>query len=109
MTGIGDKVGQSREMEQFISSEKRLIGQGAEEVDQEARDIARDALAKLSSHETLCTERWNQQRQALENLVSTVSGLQRSLDRTIPKLPAAVIAGLTGLVGYLADRAFPIH
>lgn len=44
-------------------------------VDQEARDMAARALQLLSSHETLCTERWNQSRKALDDVKKTLSAL----------------------------------
>lgn len=113
MTNLTEQVGDSRQRAQIVESVARVIGQGDGELDQDARDAARDALGKISSHETLCTERWAQQRAALETLGESVRHLQKSLDKIanlyIPPLPGALIAGLMGLSGWLAARAFPLH
>lgn len=113
MTQITEELGDGRQRAQVDSSVHRLIPHGDETLDQEARDSARDANFKISSHETLCTERWQQQRAALEALCGNVATLQRSMDKIanlyIPPLPGAVIAVLMGLCGWLAARAFPLH
>jgi len=109
MTVLADEVGDSRQRSQIIESFSRVMTEGNEEMDQDARDCARDALAKISSHEALCTERWNQKRLALESLQAAVDDLSKSMDTHIQRVPAGVIATLTGLCGWLAARAFPIH
>lgn len=110
MSQLLDEIGESRERAQIISSVGRVIagGCGDEELDQEARDCARDALSKISAHETLCTERWTQQRAALVVLGHSIEGLQKSLDRYIAPLPAGAIAVLMGICGWLTARAFPL-
>lgn len=46
-------------------------------VDQEARDMASRALQLLSSHETLCTERWLQSRNGLAKVEAGITALWR--------------------------------
>lgn len=105
MTRYSDEIGENRDKEQISRSAARIIGP-EEMPDHDARELARKAMARVDTHETLCTERWNQQRLAM-------SMLQRSLDQitrnTLGRVPAGIIACLTGLVGWLAARAFPIH
>lgn len=78
-------------------------------MDQDARDLARDATARIKSHEELCTERWNQSRESGARVEIALAVLQKAMDEKIGKMPATLIAGLTGLVGWLAARAFPFH
>ena len=78
-------------------------------LDQDARDAAAKVGAHLDSHETLCTERWLQQRAAVLELKACVDAITKKLDNSMGRVPVGVIAGLTGLVGWLAARAFPVH
>ena len=109
MGQAADEAGFDREKEQISSSTKRLMQYGAEEMDQDARDMAHDAVARIKSHEELCTERWNQARAATGRVEVALAVLQKAMDDRIGKMPAALIAGLTGMVGWLAARAFPLH
>ena len=45
----------------------------------------------------------------MENLDHTVNSLRKRIDNYVPPLPAAIIAALMGLCGWLAARAFPMH
>lgn len=109
MGQAAEEIGLNREKEQIIGSTARVLHQGAEDLDQDARDLAHTAIAKVKSHEELCTERWNQARAATVRVELALAILQRGMDEKIGKTPAAIIAGLTGLVGWLASRAFPLH
>ena len=77
-------------------------------VDQVARDMANRALNHTDSHEVLCTERWAQQKLSMALVQKTLGEIQDSMNATIGRLPATIIAGLTGVVGFLAARAFPL-
>ncbi len=74
--------------------------------DHEAREGVAKALARMDTHETLCTERWNQQRLAVGAVQTTLDAMEKNM---LGRFPAAAIACLTGLVGFLGARAFPIH
>lgn len=104
MTRAADEHGLNKEKEQIDRSTTRILG--ADTLDQDARDLAHKAMGKIETHETLCTERWNQSRVALGVLQSTLDTMARN---TLGRVPASIIAALTGLVGWLAARAFPIH
>lgn len=102
MSSDSEAVGHTRQQRQIVASTGRTLGD-MEMLDQEARDDAARALSRMDAHEVLCTERWNQGRIATAMLQKSVDGLvANSLDR----LPAGIIAGLTALVGFLAERAF---
>lgn len=112
MTEQAGEVGRSRERAQIVESVARVMLSG-EEMDQDARDAARDAMGKIASHEAVCTERWAQQRIAMKAIELSMDHMRKSLElmanRYIPPLPGAMIAGLMGLCGWLAARAFPLH
>jgi len=74
--------------------------------DQDARDLAHKALGRMDAHDVLCTERWNQQRKAMEMLQRSLDQMSRNM---LGRIPAGIIAVLSGLVGWLSQRAFPIH
>ena len=105
MTEAADVLGLGKEQEQIERSIERLMGEW-EMPDQEARDLAHKALGRMDSHEAVCTERWNQQRLALGILQKSFDAMAKN---TLGRVPAGLIACLTGLVGWLAARAFPIH
>lgn len=77
-------------------------------IDQVARDDANHANGRIDSHETLCTERWTQQRQAMVLVQTTVDEIKKRMDKTIGHVPASIIAVMASIIGYLAARAFPI-
>lgn len=104
-----DEVGRQRQHQQVKMSTERLMGDEFSDMDQEARDLAKEAKSKIQSHEQLCTERWDQSRLAMERLEVCVEKVQKAMDERIGKIPASIIAALTGLVGFLAARAFPLH
>lgn len=108
MTDLTDEVGDSRERVQIVESLSRVIGKDME-LDSDARDLARDALAKISSHERLCTERWQQQVISLNRLESTIDEIKATAQNQVAKIPAGIIAALVGVIGFLSARAFPIH
>lgn len=78
-------------------------------LDQEARDMAHDAIARSKAHEEVCTERWLHQAESMGRVEKIIGEIKLAVDDKVGKLSAGLIAGLTGIVGYLAARAFPIH
>lgn len=101
--------GRVRQAVQIVESTSRVIEKSIENMDQEARDIAHAAAARVESHEELCTERWSQARAASLRVEVALSAMQKSMEDRIGKVPATIIAGMAGIIGYLAARAFPIH
>ena len=101
MTKAGEELSVHREQEQIGRSVGRIMG-GNDSVDQDARDEAArahgriDTIAILLEHQSAATER-----------------VQRTLDdmakHMIGAIPAGIIAFMAGLVGWLANRAFPFH
>lgn len=104
MTRSPDDTGAEINREQVDRSTGRLLF-----ADQTARDDANEALGRIDSHEKLCTERWQSQREAMVRVEKTMGEIKTCVDDKIGKLPAGIIAALTGVCGYLAARAFPIH
>ena len=78
-------------------------------IDQHARDLAQMALSNGNSHEALCEERWQQQKIGMILVQKTVDEIKKGMENSIGRMPAGIIAALTGLVGWLAARAFPLH
>lgn len=109
MTQAANDVGRSREIAQIVESTDRVLGKHAQDMDQEARDIAHAAAAKIESHEELCTERWGQARAASVRVEVALAAMQKAMEDRIGKAPATIIAAMAGVIGYLAARAFPIH
>jgi hypothetical protein len=109
MTTVANEVGHGRETAQFLASTDRVLGKHIIDMDQEARDIAHAAASRVESHEELCTERWGQARAASARVEVALAALQKSIEDRIGKGPATIIAALTGVIGFLAARAFPIH
>ena len=105
MTKAGEVVSQHREQEQIDRSTTRLLG-GGDILDQTARDLAQRAFSRIDTHEVLCTERWNQSRIAIATLQASLDSMSKNM---LGRIPAGIIACLTGLVGWLAARAFPLH
>lgn len=104
MTEALENAGLNREQEQIDRSTTRIMG--AETLDQDARDLAQKAIGRIDTHEVLCTERWIQQRAAVITVQNTLDAMTKNM---LGRVPAGIIACLTGLVGWLAARAFPIH
>ena len=109
MTKAAEELGKEREIEQISQTTARIMRSGEEVLDQEARDAAAKVGAHLDAHEVLCTERWYQQRMAVAEVKSSVDAITKKLDNSMGRVPVGLIAGLTGLVGWLAARAFPLH
>jgi hypothetical protein len=105
MTQAAENIGLKREEAQLAASSLRIFD-GDGYLDQEARDIGHKAIGRIDTHEVLCTERWNQQRIAVAVMQKTLDTMAKN---TLGRVPAGLIAGLTGMVGWLAARAFPIH
>lgn len=78
-------------------------------IDQDARDAAADAKAIMTSHERLCTERWDQQRQTSARIETALSEIRGSVNKRVGQLPASIISILMGLIGFLAAKAWPTH
>ncbi|MEI9995078.1 MAG: hypothetical protein WDM91_10820 [Rhizomicrobium sp.] len=117
---VADEIGHDRQREQVKRSTSRLLHGDGDMIDQEARDLAKQAMARGEAHEDVCTERWTQSRDGQARVEGAVAALQNAMDERIKalekamndrigKMPASVIAALTGLVGFLAARAFPVH
>lgn len=106
VSNAAKEIGLHREMAQITDSTARVLG---DTMDQEARDEAKAAKAKIESHEELCTERWGQARAASVRVEVALAALQKAVEDRIGKGPATVIAGMAGIIGYLAARAFPVH
>ena len=101
-------VARSREAAQIRLSKQRILERAAN-LDQEARDLANDAIARSEAHENLCTERWEHQKEAMARVETALGQVKACVEDKIGRLPAGLIAGLTGICGYLAARAFPLH
>lgn len=87
--------------------------------DQVARDESARNEARQDMHEAVCTERWQQSKEGLARVETgladfrkdvgiKIDKLQKGIDERIGKVPASVIAGLMGVIGFLAERAFHI-
>lgn len=109
MTQAANEVGRNREMAQLVESTDRVMGKHTYDMDQEARDLGQAAIARVESHEELCTERWGQARAASVRVETALALLQKNMEDRVGKGPAAIIAGMAGVIGYLAARAFPIN
>ena len=64
-------------------------------VDQEARDLARQAIARIEGHEDVCGVRW---KGAMDQMAEVKRAVWAGFGLTI--------ASLIGLVGWLANKAF---
>jgi len=78
-------------------------------MDQDARDDAAAAMRKITSHEEVCEMVRNQNTAMFTRIEATLALLQKAMDDRIGKIPASIIAVMAGIIGYLADRAFPFH
>lgn len=71
-------------------------------VDQEARDMAAQALAKISGHEDVCAVRWAAAMATMQEVKDTLKS--RASFETWAMRSALLI--LLGIVGWLANKAF---
>lgn len=62
-------------------------------VDQEARDMARDAMAVINGHEKICAERWESARKAMADIKSILA-----------YGTAGLISAMAALIGWLATH-----
>ena len=106
---VVEEVGRQREKDQLARTTQRLLGDKIIEMDQEARDLATEAKNQIKAHEDVCALAWANNNKTLERMEQAIAKLQDAMDDRIGKIPASIIAALTGLVGFLAARAFPIH
>ena len=90
-------------------STKSVMEASEHHVDQSARDTANEAIAKSVAHESLCNERWRTQGETMARVETTMQDIKKAIDVQIAKVPAAIIAALMGLLGWMAARAFPLH
>jgi len=124
MGKVSDELGHARQLEQVDKSSKRVLGidmdEEARNLAIEARDESHRAKAMVLQHEAVCEERWKRQGEtslrletsltALTTTVNTqLASLQRGIDERVGKIPATIIAAMAGVIGFLADRAFPLH
>lgn len=109
MSTAANEVGRRREMAQIVESTDSVLGKHTRDMDQEARDLGNSAIARVESHEELCTERWSQARAASVRVELALSTMQKAMEDRIGKIPATIIASMAAVIGYLAARAFPIH
>jgi hypothetical protein len=101
--------GRNREREQIDRSRNRVRARvDSAYVDQEARDRADDALAQSASHEILCNERWETQRSAMVRVEGSMVRIEKSISEKIGRIPAAIIAAMGTVIGFLAARVFPV-
>ena len=103
MSKASDEVGRSRERTQIKRSTRSVMNR-ANMLDQNARDLAEEALSLSRAHEALCNERWNNQNATMVRVEKTMAEVKVAFEDKIGRLPAGVIAGLTGLCGFLAAR-----
>lgn len=109
MSVAANEAGRGREIAQLAASTDRVLGKHIIDMDQEARDIAHEAKAKVLAHEELCAERWGQARAASARVEVALAVLQKNMEDRIGKVPATIIASMAAIIGYLAARAFPVH
>lgn len=70
------------------------------DMDQTARDMAKDALAKIESHESVCEVRWREAYAAIKDL-KAYARTQMQLNMAAQ---AFVILTLMSLIAWLANR-----
>jgi hypothetical protein len=109
MSRATEKVGRGREREQVRRSTKNVMDKADASLDQDARDTANDALAASKAHELICDLRWKTHAEAMIRVEAALVEVNKAIHDKIGRMPAGVIAALTGLVGFLAARAFPVH
>lgn len=97
-------AGLIRETAQVSDSTERLMGPGEEQMDQEARDLGTKAISQISTHEILCTERWEQSRAALARVEAQLTKLSDAMNNRVAWIPASIIMLLMGAVGWLVHR-----
>lgn len=113
MTQAADELGRARQLAQLASSSvsvaERLTSNMAEQMDQEARDEAKHALARMDSHEQLCTERWRQSRESSDRMEKTLGDIRTAVNKRIGQVPATIISLMTGTIGLLAGFLMARH
>lgn len=109
MTRAADEIGRAREQEQISRSVTRVMDGEQEVPDQLARDEAAKNEARQDKHEAVCTERWQQSKEGLARVELVLGTVQKAMNDRIGKIPASIIAAMTGIIGFLAARAWPIH
>lgn len=77
-----------------------------EAVDQEARDLAREAMAHIVAHEQVCAERWRQSNASSTRVELALEGVRKAISNRIGLTPVSVISGLMAIVGFLAARVW---
>lgn len=93
-------------------------------VDQEARDLARQALSMIQTHEARCDERWEGARQQMTNLASATTtslteikvahaasmsefkGSVKEVWARIWMMVGGTVAALLTIISFLAVKAF---
>lgn len=79
-----------------------------EVIDQVAREIAREALAKLGASEQMNQERWHQVEKSLSSVGSTLKELNSRVTRWVLSTAAAIILILLGTIGWLINQLYSI-
>ena len=75
-------------------------------VDQEARDMARSAEARIEKHEAVCAERYENINTTLAELKSKIASSTAGLWNRIWIATGALIILLLGVIGWLINKAF---
>lgn len=113
MTQEADELGRVRQLAQLASSSvsvaERLTSNMADQMDQEARDEAKHALARMDSHEQLCTERWRQSRESTERVEKTLNDIRTAVNKRIGQVPATIISLMSGLIGLMGGLLMAHH
>lgn len=77
------------------------------DIDQAARDLARDALAKIDGHERVCAERWGACKTSLDAGSKKMQALadgQRAILRLLGWGGALMFTTLLGAAGWMAAK-----
>lgn len=77
------------------------------EIDQTARDLARDALAKIDGHERVCAERWGACEKSFQAGSAKMKELgegQRAILRMLGWGGALMFTTVLGTAGWMATK-----
>jgi hypothetical protein len=79
--------------------------------DQEARDLAREALSRMNAHEKVCTERWTTSRATqvevkagVARVEAALTGVKDAVSKRLGIAPAGIIALLMGVIGFMGGH-----
>lgn len=75
-------------------------------IDQEARDLARDAMARIVTHEQVSVVQWKQSADASARVEQALGDVKKAISNRIGITPVSVISALMALCGFLAARVW---